>query len=143
MNTELSTGTVLSHYRITSKIGAGGMGVVYRASDTRLDRDVAIKVLPADLANHPERLQRFEQEARSTSALNHPNILTVYDIGNHEGAPYIVAELREGHELRAEIEARYPRELSDSELAIPDHPGPCSLAAPVDSCSNSLTKRKC
>ena len=103
MNSELSIGTVLSHYRIVSRIGAGGMGVIYRASDVRLDRDVAIKVLPADFANDPQRLQRFEQEARSTSALNHPNILTVYDIGNHEGAPYIVAELLEGQELRAQL----------------------------------------
>jgi eukaryotic-like serine/threonine-protein kinase len=103
MNSELSIGTVLSHYRIVSRIGAGGMGVIYKASDVRLDRDVAIKVLPAGFANDPQRLQRFEQEARSTSALNHPNILTVYDIGNHEGAPYIVAELLEGQELRAQL----------------------------------------
>ncbi|MFN0123882.1 MAG: protein kinase domain-containing protein, partial [Blastocatellia bacterium] len=79
------------------------MGEVYRARDTRLDREVAIKVLPADFANDPERLRRFEQEARATSALNHPNILTVHDFGMHDGAPYIVAELLDGEELRAQM----------------------------------------
>ena len=97
---ELSANTTLSHYRIISKLGAGGMGEVYRARDARLDRDVAIKVLPASLSNDEDRLRRFEQEARATSALNHPNILTIYDIGNYEGSPYIVAELLEGEELR-------------------------------------------
>src|SRR5262245_61675818 len=97
---ELSANTTLSHYRIISKLGAGGMGEVYRARDARLDRAVAIKVLPACLSNDEYRLRRFEQEARATSALNHPNILTIYDIGNHEGSPYIVAELLEGEELR-------------------------------------------
>jgi Tol biopolymer transport system component len=103
MNHELPANTVLSHYRIVSKIGAGGMGEVYRAIDTRLDREVAIKVLPASFANDPDRLRRFEQEARTTSALNHPNILTVYDIGHHESAPYIVAELLVGSELRVQL----------------------------------------
>src|SRR5262252_4931399 len=97
---ELSPDTALSHYRIISKLGAGGMGEVYRARDARLDRDVAIKLLPASFSNDEERLRRFEQEARATSALNHPNILTIYDIGDHQGSPYIVAELLEGEELR-------------------------------------------
>jgi serine/threonine protein kinase len=105
MNNELSAGTVISHYRIVSKIGAGGMGEVYRARDTRLDREVAIKLLPAEVSTDADRLQRFEQEARATSALNHPNILTVYDIGTHEGSPYIVAELLEGEELRDRLDA--------------------------------------
>ncbi|MDX2042077.1 MAG: protein kinase [Acidobacteriota bacterium] len=103
MNQEPLPQMNLSHYRLVSKIGAGGMGEVYRARDERLGRDVAIKVLPADFANAPDRLKRFEQEARATSALNHPNILTVYDIGTHEGAPYLVAELLEGEELRAQL----------------------------------------
>src|SRR5438309_6837766 len=94
----------LSHYRIVSKLGAGGMGEVWRARDTRLDREVAIKVLPASFANDSDRLRRFEQEARATSALNHPNILTVFDIGTHDGAPYLVAELLEGEELRAQLD---------------------------------------
>src|SRR5262245_51217445 len=89
----------ISHYRILSKLGAGGMGEVWRALDGRLDREVAIKLLPGEFARDTDRLQRFEQEARATSALNHPNILTIYDIGTYEGAPYIVAELLEGEEL--------------------------------------------
>lgn len=101
--TELKANTTLSHYRIVSKIGAGGMGEVYRARDPRLDRDVAIKVLPASFAKDEERLKRFEQEARATSALNHPNILTIYDIGTHDGAPYIVSELLDGEELREQL----------------------------------------
>ena len=103
MNQDLTPNTQLSHYRIVSKIGAGGMGEVYLAEDTRLDRKVAIKVLPADFAKDEDRLRRFEQEARATSALNHPNILTVYDIGNHDGSPFIVAELLEGEELRVQL----------------------------------------
>jgi Tol biopolymer transport system component len=99
----ISPNTTLAHYIITSKIGAGGMGEVYRARDTRLDREVAIKILPANYATDADRLKRFEQEARATSALNHPNILTVYDIGTHEGSPYIVAELLAGQELRDQL----------------------------------------
>ena len=98
MNT--GAGARLGRYEIRSKIGEGGMGEVYRAHDLDLDRQVAIKILPATFATDPDRLQRFEQEARATSALNHPNILTVYDVGNNEGSPYIVAELLEGRELR-------------------------------------------
>src|SRR5215470_302189 len=100
---EFSPNSTLSHYRILSKIGAGGMGEVYRARDTRLDREVAIKILPAKLSGDGDRLKRFEQEARATSTLNHPNILTVYDIGMHEGAPYLVAELLQGEELRHQL----------------------------------------
>ena len=92
------------HYEIISPLGAGGMGEVWRARDTRLDREVAIKVLPAEFAPDADRLRRFEREARATSALNHPNILTVYDFGNYEGNPYIVMELLEGEELRAQLE---------------------------------------
>lgn len=95
----------IAHYTILSKIGAGGMGEVYRARDTRLDREVAIKLLPAEVSSDPDRLKRFEQEARATSALNHPNILTVYDIGTYNGSPYIVAELLEGEELRDRLDA--------------------------------------
>lgn len=95
----MKNGARIGHYEIHSSIGTGGMGEVYRARDTRLDREVAIKVLPAEVSSDPDRLKRFEQEARATSALNHPNILTVYDIGTSNGSPYIVAELLEGDEL--------------------------------------------
>jgi tetratricopeptide (TPR) repeat protein len=96
----LQPGATIGQYQIRAKVGAGGMGEVYRAHDSRLRRDVAIKVLPRDFAGDYARLQRFEQEARATSALNHPNILTVHDIGAHDGAPFIVSELLEGEELR-------------------------------------------
>jgi eukaryotic-like serine/threonine-protein kinase len=99
----IAAGTRLGPYEILAPLGAGGMGEVWRARDTRLDRTVALKVLPADFANDTDRLKRFEQEARATSALNHPNILTVHDFGSHQGAPYLVAELLEGEELRAQL----------------------------------------
>jgi serine/threonine protein kinase len=82
----LKVDTHLGSYKIIAKLGAGGMGEIYRALDTRLDLAVAIKVLPAECAKDAERVRRSEQEARATSAFNHPNILTVYDIGNHDGA---------------------------------------------------------
>src|SRR5690349_1533701 len=94
----LQSNTTLSHYRSVSKVGAGGMGEAYRAHDSRLNREVAIKLLPPECANNPDRLRRFEQEAQATSALNPPNILTVYDIGEHDGSPFIVTELLEGQE---------------------------------------------
>ena len=96
----LPQGTRLGPYEIVAPLGAGGMGEVYRAHDARLRRDVAIKVLPAKFAADPERLRRLQQEAQAAGALNHPNILTIYDIGTHEGAPYIVSELLEGRTLR-------------------------------------------
>jgi serine/threonine protein kinase len=98
-------GTRLGPYEIVVPLGAGGMGEVYRARDSRLGRDVAIKVLPTSLAPNAERLQRFEQEARAAAALNHPNILAVHDIGTHDGAPFIVSELLDGETLRTRLEA--------------------------------------
>ena len=86
----LPAGARLGVYEIQGLLGAGGMGEVYRARDARLDRDVAVKVLPAAVAADRDRMARFEQEARATAALNHPNILAVHDIGEHEGAPFIV-----------------------------------------------------
>ena len=96
-------GTTLNQYRITASIGAGGMGEVFRARDTRLNRDVAVKVLPKDFVADADRLRRFEQEAKTLAALNHPNVLTVFDAGVHEGAPYLVSELLEGKTLREEM----------------------------------------
>ena len=99
----LSSGNKVGPYEIESPLGAGGMGEVYRARDPRLGRYVAIKVLPAYLSNDSDRLRRFEQEARATGLLNHPNVLAIYDLGNHNGAPYIVSELLEGETLRARL----------------------------------------
>jgi Tol biopolymer transport system component len=96
----LTSGTKLGPYEIVSPVGAGGMGEVYRARDTRLGRDVAIKVLPEALAHDADRLRRFEQEARTIAALNHPNILGIHDIGTHDGAPFLVSEFLEGVTLR-------------------------------------------
>jgi eukaryotic-like serine/threonine-protein kinase len=99
----LTSGTKLGPYEIVSLLGAGGMGEVYRARDARLKRDVAVKVLPQALSLDADRLRRFEQEALATAALNHPNILAVFDIGTHEGAPYVVSELLEGETLRERL----------------------------------------
>jgi eukaryotic-like serine/threonine-protein kinase len=99
----LAAGAKLGPYEILAQIGAGGMGEVYRAKDPRLGREVAIKVLPASFSAHADRLRRFEQEAKAAGLLNHPNITIVYDIGQHDGAPYVVQELLEGEPLRAEL----------------------------------------
>jgi serine/threonine protein kinase/Tol biopolymer transport system component len=96
----LSAGTRLGPYEVVAPLGAGGMGEVYRARDERLKRDVAIKVLPASFSADADRLRRFEQEAQAAGSLNHPNILAIYDIGAHDGNPYIVSELLEGETLR-------------------------------------------
>src|SRR5262249_21078657 len=101
----LLAGQSIGHYQSLALIGMGGMGAVYRARDSRLGREVAIKMLPAEFSIDGDRLRRFEQEARAAGMLNHPNILTIYDIGAHEGAPFIVAELLEGEELRAQLES--------------------------------------
>jgi serine/threonine protein kinase/Tol biopolymer transport system component len=99
----LTSGTKLGPYEIVSLAGAGGMGEVYRARDTRLGRDVAIKVLPEELARDADRLRRFEQEARTIAALNHPNILGIHDLGAHGGAPFLVSEFLEGQTLREKL----------------------------------------
>src|SRR5437870_414372 len=96
----LAAGTKLGPYEIIAPLGAGGMGEVYRARDTRLGRDVAVKVLPSSFSGDSERLRRFEQEACAAGALNHPNVLVIHHIETHEGAPYIVSELLEGETLR-------------------------------------------
>ena len=100
MNQEQPFTSTLSHYRIASKLGAGGMGEVWLAEDTRLKRKVALKLLPAELTADAERVRRFEQEAQAASALNHPNIITVYDIGDCDAGRFIVMELVAGQTLR-------------------------------------------
>src|SRR5262245_59295166 len=96
----LPSGTRLGAYEVLAPLGAGGMGEVYRARDSRLGREVAIKVLPEDLAADVSRLKRFEKEARSASALNHPNIVTIYDIGSADSVAFIAMERVEGKTLR-------------------------------------------
>src|SRR5262245_7739949 len=99
----LQSGVRLGPYEILGPLGAGGMGEVYRARDSRLNRDVAIKILPPSVADNPEALARFERESHAVAALSHPNILTIYDVGQSDGHPYSVMELLEGETLGARI----------------------------------------
>ena len=100
----ITPGTRLGPYEIVSGLGAGGMGEVYRARDARLGRDVALKILPADVSSDPDRRARFEQEARAAAALNHPNILGIYDVGSDGQHVYIAAELIDGDSLASVVE---------------------------------------
>src|SRR5215211_4653891 len=114
----IAAGTVFAHYRILEPIGAGGMGAVYKAYDEKLDRIVALKVLPAEALAHDERRRRFLQEARAASALNHPYIMTVFEIGEADGKPFIVMEYVEGETLRQKITARSLQTLDCLDIAI-------------------------
>src|SRR5216684_9000719 len=95
----LTSGTKLGPYEIQSPLGAGGMGEVYKARDTRLDRTVAVKILPSHLSENPEARQRFDREARTISSVNHPNICTLHDVGHQDGIDYLVMEYLEGETL--------------------------------------------
>ncbi|MEJ2582211.1 MAG: serine/threonine-protein kinase, partial [Acidobacteriota bacterium] len=110
---QIETGQQLSHYRLIEKIGEGGMGVVWKAEDTRLHRHVALKIVPEGKEEHSRAIERHLREARAASALNHPSICSIYDIGEWEGRHFIVMELLEGRSLRQHIQGK-PLEIEEA-----------------------------
>ena len=126
----LVAGQVVGHYQIIAPLGKGGMGEVYLASDTKLDRKVALKLLPAEFTNHKERLRRFIQEAKAASSLNHPNIITIHEIGQTDGVHFIATEFIDGQTLKQRM-AQHENEIAgDSRRINSSSQRPCRLRTP-------------